>query len=114
MLYSCFDADRGIYRVFADENHRPVNGDLPVPKLPRDSGKVGVPSVDAARPLPYGVRELGESWNARGIVCSCDRRGALGAAPADPVSWAREHLDHLMVVGSIVLVGYLVHTARKG
>ena len=79
MLYSCFDQDRGDYRVYRDSSTRPINGDLPVPDMPADTGNIGVPTEDAARPFPSGAKYVGRSWRAQGMVVRCSG-GALGNA----------------------------------
>ncbi len=73
MLYSCFDDKSGVYRVYADGNDLPFNSDLPVPVL-RDE-KVGTPSIKAARLMPSPAAYVGTSWNAKGVVVDCNRRG---------------------------------------
>lgn len=73
MLYSCFDAPRGEYKVFEDQEQRPANGDLPVPKLAQlVAGGVGVPAIDAGRPLPSSASYVGHAPNAQGMVVNCD------------------------------------------
>ena len=71
MLYSCFDPKRALYRVYADRRDEQVNADLPVPSLPPDAGRIGVPSIEAARPFPRGARFVAESWQPRGIIVRC-------------------------------------------
>ncbi len=78
MLYSCFDPARARYRVYADQRQQQVNSDLPVPSLPGDTGRIGVPAIDAARPFPRGARFVAESWQPRGIIVRCPGLG-LGA-----------------------------------
>lgn len=75
MLYSCFNEQVGLYRYFADDKHHAINADQPVPKLPATTGRVGVPSIDAARPFPSGAKPIGQGWHARGLVVQCPGRG---------------------------------------
>ena len=83
MNYSCFDQKSGLYDYYADATELAINADLPVPQLPSVAGKIGVPSIDAGRPLPAGARPVGRGWHARGIVVSCGRGSqGLGAVPS--------------------------------
>lgn len=73
MLYSCFDAPRGEYKVFEDEKTHPANGDLPVPRLSAlMAGSVGVPASDAGRPLPSDASYVGHAPNAQGLLVQCE------------------------------------------
>lgn len=90
MKYSCFNQESGLYRVFEDEARIPINGDLPVPALGPELNGIGVPSLDAARPLPAGARYLQDSWVPVGMVVSCGRpAGGLGSftLPTGPAAW---------------------------
>lgn len=80
MLYSCFNPNKGLYDVYEDSATHVVNGDLPVPKFDSRSqiGNIGVPSIEAGRPLPSGAKRVGESWTAKGIVVNCGRVGVFG------------------------------------
>lgn len=83
MLYSCFNPEVGLYDYFEDDAQRAINADLPVPKLPPIAGKVGVPAIDAGRPLPSGAKPAGKGWHAKGVVVQCGRgsrvvNGGLG------------------------------------
>lgn len=72
MIYSCFDPQTGHYRYFEDSLLAPVNGDLPVPNyLKSRSTKLGVPSLEAGRPLPRGAKRVGSGLAARGMVVEC-------------------------------------------
>lgn len=72
MIYSCFDPQSGQYRYFQDSVSAPVNGDLPVPSyLKSRSTKLGVPSLEAGRPLPRDARRVGSGLTARGMVVEC-------------------------------------------
>lgn len=101
MKYSCFNQDRGLYQVFEDRATVPVNGDLPLPQLGSEVNTIGVPSLEAARPLPAGAVPRGESWSPVGLVVDCRRQG-LGSLTIG--SWSPEWKS--VVVGA--LVGFLV------
>lgn len=79
LQYSCFDPKLGLYHYFVDSSTRPMNGDMPTPRLPPAGNKIGVPAQEAARPLPPDAKPAGTGWHARGVVVSCSRRGQLGA-----------------------------------
>jgi hypothetical protein len=80
MIYSCFDQNKGLYDYFQDTEMRPINGDLPIPKFPSSTGRIGVPAIEAGRPLPSGAKPAGSGWHARGMVVNCRAAaGTLGA-----------------------------------
>lgn len=93
MIYSCFNPHTGLYRYFENTKQIPVNADLPVPRLPPPAGRVGVPSIDAGRPLPSDARPVGEGWNARGIIVNCSRSGAVAfgsdGTPSEGWEWVK-------------------------
>ena len=72
MIYSCFDPQTGSYKYFEDSLQAPVNGDLPVPSyLKSRSTKLGVPSLEAGRPLPSNAKAVGRGHSARGMLVEC-------------------------------------------
>jgi len=87
VIYSCFDPKAGLYDYYEGPDTHPINADLPLPThLPPEIPGIGVPSIDAARPLPSGTKLAGKGWHARGMVVSCGKGplGAfLGATPVD-------------------------------
>lgn len=89
MIYSCFDQPSGLYRYFEDNRQIPVNGDLPVPSyLSSRATKLGVPSMEAGRPLPSAAREIGSGLQARGMLVTCKQKSSsevsgLGELPLD-------------------------------
>lgn len=87
MIYSCFNAAKGMYQYFEDALELPVNADLPVPSLPASAGKIGVPAFQAGRPLPMGARAAGTGYTARGILVQCDASGPALAGEADGSTW---------------------------
>jgi len=82
MFYSCFNPQIGLYDYFEDSSTRPINGDLPIPKLPASTGRIGVPSIEAGRPLPSAAKRVGRGWHARGMIVKCNR-GLGGLASSD-------------------------------
>ncbi len=105
MIYSCFDAQRADYLVFEDDRRLLVNGDLPVPQF-QDTGRIGVPSIDAARPLPTGARQTGRSWRARGLIVKCPKRTGILHGLSEFVDGGGS-LGPLVMAGGVVL-GVLV------
>lgn len=85
MIYSVFNDKRGVYAYYEGPAEIPINADLPVPRLPPVSGKIGVAAIVAARPLPPEARFIGEGWHARGIVSR--QGGAIGAVPSAGEAW---------------------------
>ena len=82
MIYSCFQQTPGLYAYFEGPGDVPLNGDLPVPRLPAAVGGIGVPSIEAGRPLPAGAKYIGSGWHARGMLVKCGPGGSLGAMPS--------------------------------
>lgn len=77
MIYSCFDQNSGLYRYFQDSTQIPVNGDLPVPNyLKGRATKLGVPALEAGRPLPRDARPIGRGVPARGMLVNCNAQPA--------------------------------------
>jgi len=90
VIYSCFDPTAGLYDYYENGDGYPINGDLPVPKLPAPAGKIGVPAAQAGRPLPRDARHVGRGYTARGMIVECGRSGALSGEPAAstwPPAW---------------------------
>lgn len=97
MIYSCFDPERGDYRLFEDDRTIPINSDLPVPSFGPDINGIGVPSMEAARPMPPGARSSGRSWHARGIIVNCG--SGLGS-----IDWSASSWQPYVVVGGAALL----------
>jgi len=85
--YSCFNPSDGLYDYYVDGLQTPLNADLPVPKMPSAAGKVGVPAIDAGRPLPKNAQFTGRGWHARGMVVQCGR-GSLGQITDATSAWS--------------------------
>lgn len=71
MIYSCFDQVRGLYDYYEGSGDLAINADLPIPRLPKANNKIGVPAIDAGRPMPADARKIGTGWKARGMVARC-------------------------------------------
>ena len=110
MLYSCFDAEQGDYRVYQDASGHPINGDLPVPQLGSDAGKLGVPAARAGRTLPMSAKYVGRSWNARGQLVQCS--GALSGFE-DSLEQTFGVPVKYLALGAGVLAGYAACRWRK-
>jgi hypothetical protein len=106
MLYSCFDDKSARYRVYEDERQHAVNADLPVPSLPRDAGRVGVASIEAARPFPRGARRVGDSWQPRGVVVRCPGL-SFGAADGETNRLWTTYGPVLLAGGAAMLIWWI-------
>jgi hypothetical protein len=82
MIYSIFIPERGEYDYFESQEQMPINADLPVPTLPAIAGEIGVPAIEAGRPLPSGAKPIGRGWHARGIIAR--RTNGFGAFSLNP------------------------------
>jgi hypothetical protein len=78
VLYSKWDPSRGGYSYFETAEQVPFAADLPTPRLSA-VGPIGVPSVDAGRPLPSGAHMVGTGPLARGLIVPTEGRGVLGS-----------------------------------
>jgi hypothetical protein len=107
MIYSCFNQQLGLYEYFEDGAAHPANGDLPVPRLGPDAGRVGVAAIDAGRPLPLGARRTGQGLMAKGILVSCKPTEVQGIGELSGRS-----LD-LLWVGTGALVGMSFELIRR-
>lgn len=73
MIYSCFEPKSGLYDYFETADRIPINADLPIPKLPQGVSGIGVPAIEAGRPMPFNARHVGQGWHARGMLINCGR-----------------------------------------
>lgn len=104
MKYSCFNQASGLYHVFEDGLQVPINGDLPVPALGADVNGIGVPSIEAGRPLPSGAKPIGTSWHPIGVIVGC-RGAGLGS---DVGGAAAIDFKKMTLYGAAVAVGAFV------
>lgn len=96
MIYSRWKPDTGGYEYLEAPGTHNINDDLPAPQL-RAASKIGVPSIEAGRPIPAGARRVGEGDVAVGLVAPVDesrivRRtrslaGFMGDDPASAWLW---------------------------
>lgn len=101
MIYSCFDANSGLYDYYETDEQKPLNADLPVPKLGSVDNPIGTPAIRAGRPVPAGARKVGRGWHARGMVADCSKRSiaGLGEVTID----AGTVMPLLLVAGTVLL-----------
>jgi hypothetical protein len=71
MIYSRWRPDTGGYDYLETSGTQNINDDLPTPDLPAAS-KIGIPSIEAGRPIPSGARIVGEGDIAVGLVAPVD------------------------------------------
>ncbi len=89
-MYSVFDQGKGDFAYYEGEDGLDINDDRPVPKFA--SGlrtAIGIPSVQAGRPMPSNARFVGRGSEAIGIVSTGKPQKAGGflsvaAASIDP------------------------------
>lgn len=79
MIYSQWQPDRGTYRYLEARERRGLGDDLPTPALPLGTS-IGVPSVDAGRKAPAGVRVVGQGEQPLGSVTPASKRGLAGVS----------------------------------
>lgn len=115
MIYSCFNDKLGLYEYYEDDRGHPTNGDLPVPSNGApDAGSIGLPAMDAGRPLPAGARRVGTGWQASGIIVQCSNLGVRGLSGLgqDLTETAKAHPLIFLVGTSLALYG-LFHLVRS-
>lgn len=84
MLYSVFRPEKGGYDYFETPELMAINADMPAPKLPSETNGVGVPAMEAGRPLPSGAKPVGSGWHARGVIAR-EGSGLLGLGSVSDV-----------------------------
>lgn len=108
MIYSCFDQKSGQYRYFQDTHQIPVNGDLPVPNyLKNRATKLGVPALEAGRPLPRDARPVGRGLAARGMIVHC------GVAPSSFGELPESTKSGLLIAAALGTAGLLWYTDQQ-
>jgi hypothetical protein len=71
MIYSRWKPDTGGYEYLEVPGGHNINDDLPTPEL-RPATKIGVPSIEAGRPVPAGAQVIGEGDEAVGVIAPVD------------------------------------------
>lgn len=102
LIYSQWRPDGG-YDYFQTEEIAPLGNDLGVPHLDVVNG-IGVPSVEAGRPVPRGARYAGDGDLPLGVVAPMDR-SKVGAVSflADMPPWLA-FLSGAAAVGVVWLI----------
>lgn len=94
-IYSRWKPDTGGYEYLQAPGSFNINDDLPSPVL-QAATKIGVPSIEAGRPVPPGSKIVGEGDVAVGLIAPVDearlvRRtrslAGLDGAPPSTVLW---------------------------
>jgi len=112
VIYSRWRPEGDGYDYFDVDEVVNINDDLPTPDL-REAGRLGVPSIEAGRPIPAGASWVGNGDDAIGLVAPVDSRrlvsrshiGALEPAP-------RGGADAIVLVGVLLIAGVVVVAAR--
>jgi hypothetical protein len=71
VIYSRWKPDTGGYEYLRASGSLNLNDDLPTPEL-QPATKIGVPSIEAGRPVPSGAVVVGEGDVAVGIIAPVD------------------------------------------
>lgn len=108
MIYSCFNPPLGLYEYFEDDRQHPTNGDLPVPKLPKQTGRVGVPAMDAGRPLPTDAKRMGTGWEARGMIVNCKPMATPGLSGLGEHTVQTAAVKEVLFIAGLGGIGYAV------
>lgn len=71
VVYSVWRPDGGYDYYETPSEIAALGNDLPVPNL-KSAGPIGVPSVEAGRPVPAGARHVGSGREVQGLVAPTD------------------------------------------
>ena len=106
MVYSRWDPTTGLYGYYEASDTAGLNDDLPTPKMPAPT-RIGVPSVEAGRPLPEDAVLVGRGEGAQGSITPPENVTlyAQADATAEKQGFLKGFLWGVAVVG---LVGYAV------
>lgn len=113
--YSRWDPASGVWTYYdAPEPLPNLNDDLPTPELVAAS-RIGVPSIEAGRPLPSGATRVGQGEFAQGMIAPVEssrlitRTGPLGAVQFD-IQWKG------IVIGAVLgyALWYAMGKPRRG
>jgi hypothetical protein len=103
--YSRWDPATGGWTYYDAPSALPnLNDDLPTPDLVPAS-RIGVPSIEAGRPIPAGATRIGEGETAQGMIAPVEssrlvtRTGPLGAV-AFAIDW--RWLGVGLVLGALI------------
>jgi len=112
VIYSRWQPDTGGYEYLEVPGGHNINDDLPTPVL-TPASKIGVPSIEAGRPVPAGAVVVGEGDEARGIICPVDAgsivRRTRSLAGFDQITSE----PALWVVGGAAALSLLWYFAKK-
>jgi hypothetical protein len=72
MIYSQWQPDTGGYEYLEAPGTHNMNDDLPTPQL-RPATRIGVPSIEAGRPVPAGAYSVGQGDIAVGLIAPVDQ-----------------------------------------
>lgn len=104
MFYSRWRPHEGGYDYFESDEEHNLNDDLPTPQL-EDAGGIGVPSIEAGRPIPTGAVYVGSGEQAVDVIAPVERgrlvkRAQLGlSALSNGVPWGP------IIVGTVIGYG---------
>lgn len=113
MIYSVWKPDTGGYTYLETTGTQNLNDDLPTPDLPKAT-KIGVPSIEAGRPVPTGSTFAGSGELPVGLVAPVDesrivRRtrslaglGSIDAASSPPLLWILAGAAGAAIIWSVI------------
>jgi hypothetical protein len=112
-IYSVWRPDQGGFDYYEAPEAYNINDDLPTPDLV-EASKIGVPSIEAGRPVPPGAVKAGSGAVARGLIAPVDasrivrRTRPLALAGTDGISTSAK-----WAAGGLVAATLLVWVMRK-
>jgi hypothetical protein len=108
MIFSVFDQGAGDFAYYEAADGIDINDDRPVPRFEANlRTPIGVPSVEAGRPLPANAKFVGRGTQAIGAVSTGKPQKSKGllasaAASIDPSLGAFEMADASSVVAPAI------------
>lgn len=111
LVYSRWRPDDGGYDYFQSTLRQNINDDLPAPEL-APATKIGVPSIEAGRPVPAGAYPIGSGELAMGLVAPVDTarivRRTRSLSGSDPMRVYKSPWFYIGGVGAVALMFWLV------
>lgn len=113
MIYSRWRPDVGGYDYFQDAVTHNLNDDLPEPQL-RPASQIGIPSIEAGRPIPAAAVWAGEGAKAVGLVAPVDAKALVRRTRSLALGALGTSNTNVWIAGAaIALVGFGIYRATR-
>ena len=110
MIYSEWQPEGGFLYFSVPDISHPIGDDLPVPKMPKPSGGIGVPAQDAGYPLPPGAELVGEGTHPKGVMTKMNRhKSTRGLGQATKLS----NQETVVALAMLFILGAAAYAGRN-